>query len=376
MSTPLQQALVLSEQALALSNPNPRVGCVLTTPDGGVLGEGFTQAAGQAHAEVMALRDAAARGHSVVGATAWVTLEPCSHFGRTPPCCDALVAAGIGTVHIATLDPNPLVAGRGAERLRAAGVQVHVLPPNDALAQAVRRLNVGFFSRMQRGTPWVRMKIAASLDGITALPNGQSQWITGPEARCDGHAWRARACAVLTGIGTVLEDDPMLDVREAPVTRQPHLVVVDSDLHTPLNARLWQAPAQGLPRQIWLAHHGQPATAAALQARGATLLPSPGPGPKVDLPWLLAELGQREVNELHLEAGHKLNGSFLREGLVDELLVYLAPTWLGQGAGMSRFGPLESLQQALALRFDEVVPVGQDLRVRAVVKGRDSWLGG
>lgn len=376
MSAALQRALELSQQALTLSNPNPRVGCVITGADGAVLGEGFTQAAGQAHAEVMALRGAAARGHSVVGATAWVTLEPCSHFGRTPPCCDALVAASIGTVHIATLDPNPLVAGRGAERLRAAGVQVHVLPANDALAQAVRRLNIGFFSRMQRGTPWVRMKVAASLDGITALPNGQSQWITGPEARRDGHAWRARACAVLTGIGTVLEDDPMLDVREAPVIRQPHLVVVDSELHTPLHARLWQAPAQDLSRQIWLAHHGQPATAAALQERGATLLPSPGPGPKVDLPWLLAELGRREVNELHLEAGHKLNGSFLREGLVDELLVYLAPTWLGQGAGMSRFGPIETLQEGLALRFDEVSPVGQDLRVRAVVQGRDSWLGG
>ena len=376
MNSPLQRALDLSQQALTLSNPNPRVGCVITHTDGGVLGEGFTQAAGQAHAEVMALRDAAARGHSVVGATAWVTLEPCSHHGRTPPCCDALVAAGIATVHIATLDPNPLVAGQGAGRLRAAGVQVHLRPPDDTLAQAVRRLNVGFFSRMQRGRPWVRMKVAASLDGVTALPNGQSQWITGPEARRDGHAWRARACAVLTGIGTVLEDNPMLDVREVPVTRQPHLVVVDSDAQTPLDARLWQAPAQGLARQVWLAHAGQPAAAAALRERGATLLASPGSGPKVDLPWLLAELGRREVNELHLEAGHKLNGSFLREGLVDELLVYLAPTWLGQGACMSRFGPLESLQQGLALRFDEVAPLGADLRLRAVVKGRDSGLGG
>ena len=219
MNSPLQRALDLSQQALTLSNPNPRVGCVITHTDGGVLGEGFTQAAGQAHAEVMALRDAAARGHSVVGATAWVTLEPCSHHGRTPPCCDALVAAGIATVHIATLDPNPLVASQGAERLRAAGVQVHLRPPDDTLAQAVRRLNVGFFSRMQRGRPWVRMKVAASLDGVTALPNGQSQWITGPEARRDGHAWRARACAVLTGIGTVLEDNPMLDVREVPADR-------------------------------------------------------------------------------------------------------------------------------------------------------------
>lgn len=375
MTHAMQRALELSQHALTLSNPNPRVGCVLTDAAGMVLGQGFTQAAGQAHAEVMALRDAAARGHSVVGATAWVTLEPCSHFGRTPPCCDALVAAGIATVHIAAMDPNPLVASQGAERLRAAGVQVQVLPPSDAIAQAVRRLNIGFFSRMRRGTPWVRMKVAASLDGITALPNGQSQWITGTEARRDGHAWRARACAVLTGIGTVLEDDPMLDVRELPVTRQPHLVLVDSDAQTPLDAKLWQVPAQGLERQIWLAHAGQPATAAALRERGAKLLASPGAGPKVDLPWLLTELGRREINELHLEAGHKLNGSFLREGLVDELLVYLAPTWLGQGAGMSRIGPLESLQQGLALRFEEVTPVGADLRVRAVLKGRDSWLG-
>ena len=362
---PLIRALDISHQALTLSNPNPRVGCVITAKDGTLLGEGFTQAAGQAHAEVMALRDAATKNLSVRGATAWVTLEPCSHFGRTPPCCDALVQAGIAAVYVATLDPNPLVAGQGVARLRAAGVEVHVLPADSPVAQAVHRLNIGFFSRMQRGTPWVRMKIAASLDGITALPNGQSQWITGPEARRDGHAWRARACAVLTGIGTVLEDDPMLDVREVPTSRQPHLVVVDSELQTPLHARLWQVPAQGLPRQIWLAHHGQPSTAAALCERGATLLPSPGPGPKVDLPWLLAELGRREVNELHLEAGHKLNGSFLREGLVDELLVYLAPTWLGQGAGMSRFGPLESLQQALTLEFSDVRMIGSDIRIVA-----------
>ena len=377
MSVFLTRALALSERSLKLSNPNPRVGCVITSADGSVLGEGFTQAAGQAHAEVMALRDAATQGASVQGATAWVTLEPCSHVGRTPPCCDALVQAGIAKVHIATLDPNPKVAGQGAQRLRAAGIEVHVLAEDDPLCLATRQLNIGFFSRMLRGTPWVRMKMAASLDGITALPNGQSQWITGAAARQDGHAWRARACAVLTGIGTVLEDDPMLDVRDISTPRQPHLVVVDSALQTPLQARLWQAPAHGLSRQIWIAHaNGAPTHAAsALQAQGAQLMTLGGTDHhKVDLPSLLTELGRREVNELHIEAGHKLNGSFLREGLVDELLVYLAPCWLGQGAGMSRFGPLEHLQDKLNLSFEQVTPVGPDLRIVARVNNSARFL--
>ncbi len=375
MMDPFIRALEISHQALTLSNPNPRVGCVITAKDGTLLGEGFTQAAGQAHAEVMALRDAATKNISVRGATAWVTLEPCSHFGRTPPCCDALVQAGIATVYVATLDPNPLVAGQGVARLRAAGVEVHVLPSDSPVAQAVHRLNIGFFSRMQRGTPWVRMKIAASLDGVTALPNGQSQWITGPEARRDGHAWRARACAVLTGIGTVLEDDPMLDVREVHTSRQPHLVVVDSALQTPGQARLWNAPSQDLQRHIWLACHETAKLPEALADRSCSLLRSPSSGPKVDLHWLLRELGNKEVNELHVEAGHKLNGSLLREGLVDELLIYLAPTWLGQGAGMSRFGPLESLHEGLRMQFNDVKTLGPDLRILAGVSGRDRFLG-
>lgn len=224
----IDTALSCAQQAVGLSEPNPRVGCVLTSPTGEVIGQGHTQRVGGPHAEIEALRDAQARGVSTQGATAYVTLEPCSHHGRTPPCCDALVAAGVARVVMATLDPNPLVGGRGAERLRAAGIAVDVLPPNSEQAQAARELNIGFFSRMIRQTPWVRMKMAASLDGVTALNNGASQWITGAPARTDGHAWRARAGAVLTGIGTVLEDDPMLDVRLVPATRQPHLVIVDS----------------------------------------------------------------------------------------------------------------------------------------------------
>src|SRR4051812_19491026 len=217
VSTPMRQALALAGQAVGLTGPNPRGGCVIVGADGAVLGHGHTQRAGGPHAEIMALRDAAAAGREVRGATAYVTLEPCSHHGRTGPCCDALVAAGIARVVASCTDPNPLVAGRGFERLRAAGVAVET---GDG-ADATRELNLGFFSRMVRGTPWVRMKVAASLDGKTALDDGRSQWITGEAARADGHAWRARATAVLTGIGTVLQDDPRLDVRLAPAPRQP-----------------------------------------------------------------------------------------------------------------------------------------------------------
>ena len=241
----MQRALALARQALWLTSPNPRVGCVITAADGTVLGEGHTQRAGGPHAEVVALRDAAARGHSVQGATAWVTLEPCAHQGRTGPCCDALAATGIGRVVSAMTDPNPKVAGQGMARLAAAGVQTDTLPPASDIAVQARELNIGFFSRMERGLPWVRMKIAASLDGQTSLQNGQSQWITSEPARSDGHAWRARACAVLTGIGTVLEDNPRLDVRGHDTPRQPHLVIVDSRLETPLGARLFETLGQG-----------------------------------------------------------------------------------------------------------------------------------
>jgi diaminohydroxyphosphoribosylaminopyrimidine deaminase / 5-amino-6-(5-phosphoribosylamino)uracil reductase len=360
----LREALELARRSIGSTEPNPRVGCVLVAADGTrVLGSGHTQPAGQAHAEVMALRDAAARGQDVRGATAYVTLEPCAHHGRTGPCCDALVAAGIARVVGSLEDPNPLVAGEGFARLRAAGVSVEV----GAGAREARELNIGFFSRMLRARPWVRMKIAASLDGQTALANGQSQWITGEGARADGHAWRARAGALLTGVGTVLEDDPRLDVRLAKAGQQPPLVVVDSRLQTPATAALFGVP----DRAVWVyAAESNPEAQAALEARGATVTHLPGPGQKVDLGALLMDLAGRGVNELHVEAGFKLNGSLLREGLVDELLVYLAPTLLGPGQGMANIGPLARLTDAMPLEFTSVERVGPDVRLVARPLGR------
>jgi diaminohydroxyphosphoribosylaminopyrimidine deaminase/5-amino-6-(5-phosphoribosylamino)uracil reductase len=318
----------------------------------------------------MALRDAAERDHSVQGATAWVTLEPCAHQGRTGPCCDALAAAGIGRVVAAMTDPNPKVAGQGMARLAAAGVQTETLGPTSDEAIQARELNIGFFSRMERALPWVRMKVATSLDGQTALQNGQSQWITGPEARADGHAWRARACAILTGIGTVLEDDPQLNVRGLDVPRQPHLVVVDSRLDMPLNAKLLDTQGTGeQARQIWIYTATAPQDAqhadkrAALIARGVTLIDMPGPGGKVDLAAMLRDLARREINELHVEAGHKLNGSFIREGLVDEYLVYIAPQLLGPGQGMANLPALTALSDTVKLAFHAVDRVGQDVRL-------------
>jgi diaminohydroxyphosphoribosylaminopyrimidine deaminase / 5-amino-6-(5-phosphoribosylamino)uracil reductase len=313
----------------------------------------------------MALRDAEANGHDVRGATAWVTLEPCSHHGKTGPCCDALISAGIRKVVASIADPNPLVAGRGFERLRAAGIEVEVGPG----AAEARELNIGFFSRMIRKTPWVRMKVAASLDGKTALPDGASQWITGEAARTDGHAWRARACAVLTGIGTVLEDNPSLDVRLVETPRQPHLVVVDSRLQTPLDAKLF-SPTRRVLIYCAVDDTGR---AAALTARGAEVIRLSGQGDKVDLAAMLTDLARREVNELHVEAGHKLNGSLVRVGLVDELLVYLAPKLLGEGRDMASFGPLGELAAALPLEFKSVESVGADLRIVARVAGRDRF---
>ena len=271
----------------------------------------------------------------------------------------------------ALTDPNPQVAGQGFERLRAARLEVQV---GDGAAQAAAQ-NPGFLSRMTRQKPWTRLKIAASLDGQTSLTNGQSQWITGPDARADGHAWRARACAVLTGIGTVLEDDPVLDLRlctqlENP-PRMPHLVIVDSRLDTPLHAKLFKhtGPKALTPRQVWIyGAVNQPEKKAALEALGAQVTILPNPQGKVDLKALMHDLARREVNELHIEAGHKLNGSLIREGCVDELLVYLAPQMLGLGQGMAHWGPLEELSQGLSLTFTETELIGKDLRVLARVQ--------
>ena len=312
-------------------------------------------------------------------------MSPWSPARTTPPCCDALIEAGVAKVVIATLDPNPLVAGQGVTRLRAAGIEVEVIPPDSPASREARELNVGFFSRMIRKTPWVRMKTATSLDGTTALNNGVSQWITGPEARADGHAWRARACAILTGIGTVLEDDPRLNVRGMDTPRQPHLVIVDSRLETPVSARLFETegdtPPEAAKRQIWIyCAVDDAARRAALEQRGASVIHLPGPTEatrhKVDLAALLQHLARREVNELHVEAGHKLNGSLVREGLVDEFLVYVAPKLLGPGMGMLNLTPLERLEDGVAMHFHAVDKVGEDLRILARVAGRDGFLHG
>jgi len=351
----MRQALALSQQAIFITSPNPRVGCVITSADGHLLGQGHTQAAGQAHAEIMALRDAQSRGHGVTGATAYVTLEPCAHHGRTGPCCDALVQAGIARVVASVQDPNPQVAGQGLARLRAADIEVHT----GLLEEEARELNIGFFKRMQQGTPWLRMKIAQSLDGQTALHNGNSQWITSQAARDDGHHWRARACAVLSGIGTVLQDDPMLNVRAVNTTRQPDLLLVDSRLQTPLSAKLWNEQRRVV---IFHALHA-PEKEKALKAQGATLVCLNGPGDKVDLPAMVQHLGQLNYNEVHVEAGHKLNGSLLSAGLIDELLVYLAPLLTGPGQSMAALPTLTNLAQAQTWQFSQTTQIGADLRL-------------
>ena len=357
---PWHLTLALAEQAIGLSDPNPRVGCLIVSADGAtLLGQGHTQAAGGPHAEVMALRDAQARGADVRGATVYVTLEPCAHHGRTPPCCDALVAAGVGRVEIAVGDPNPLVNGQGTARIAAAGIAIGRAP--DDIARQARELNIGFFSRMERGRPWLRMKMAGSLDGRTALPNGASQWITGPEARADGHAWRRRAGAVLTGIGTVLADDPSLDVRLVQTAHQPLRCVVDARLDTPPDARLFDSPSP----VILFTASSDASRRAALQARGAQIVDVAQHDGRLDLEQVLAALAGRQVNEVHVEAGARLNGALLRTGRVDELLVYVAPTLLGTGRGLADLGQLQSLTDALPFDFHDVTKVGADLRILA-----------
>jgi diaminohydroxyphosphoribosylaminopyrimidine deaminase/5-amino-6-(5-phosphoribosylamino)uracil reductase len=352
----MQLALDWAGKGVTTSMPNPSVGCVLVK-DGHLIGAGTTQPPGQAHAEIQALLDAKSHGHTVQGATAYVTLEPCSHFGRTPPCCDALIEAGITRVVAAMTDPNPKVAGRGLAKLTAAGIRVDTpLMEHEAF-----EINIGFFTRMRTGRPWIRMKVAASLDGKTALHNNQSQWITGEAARADGHHWRARSGAILTGIGTLLEDDPQLTVRAVPTTRQPLRVIVDSKLQTPVAARALHNPSSG---GVLIAHAThKPEHQERLAAAGAELLYLPNEQGKVDLPQLMLELGKREINELHVEAGSKLNASLIREGCVDELLLYLAPSLLGDARGMFELPALDDLQQRRRLQFHQVTQIGEDLRI-------------
>jgi len=351
----MAEALRLAENGLFTATPNPRVGCVIVR-DGETVGSGWHEKAGGPHAEAVALRAAGARAR---GATAYVSLEPCNHHGRTPPCSEALIEAGIARVVAAMPDPNTKVAGGGFAALRAAGIRVE----SGLMQEEARALNIGFVARMSRGRPWLRMKIAASLDGRTALANGRSQWITGPEARRDGHAWRARACAVLTGIGTVRDDDPQLNVREVETPRQPLIVVVDSRLQLPLSARLLQSG-----RVLVAAAVEDKVAIAALQDKGAEVVVLPNASGKVELTELARELARRELNEVHVEAGYKLNGSLLREGLVDELLVYLAPAILGDGArGMFGLPELTDLTQKRLVQFTGMQTLGSDLRILARV---------
>lgn len=348
----MARALRLAERGLTTTTPNPRVGCVLVK-DGAVVGEGWHERAGEPHAEIHALN---AAGNLARGATAYVTLEPCSHHGRTPPCAEALIAAGVARLVAAMCDPNPQVAGQGLAQLNAAGIAV----ADGLLAHEARELNIGFVSRMERGRPWVRLKLAASLDGKTALNNGRSQWITGPEARRDGHAWRARACAILTGAGTVRDDDPRLTVRDVETFRQPLRVVVDSHFETPPTARILEGG-----HTLLAAASEDAARIATLRAAGAEVLVLPNPQGKVDLPRLLRLLAERGVNELHVEAGHKLNGSLLREGLVDELLLYFAPTLIGSGREMFPLPEIDDLAGRRDLKIVDLRRVGGDIRILA-----------
>ena len=348
----MTRALALAERGLYTTTPNPRVGCVVVK-DGAVIGEGWHESAGLAHAEVNALADATAHGHDPRGATLYVTLEPCNHAGRTPACTDAVLAAGIARVVLAMRDPNPSAA-HGAVRLAAKGVTVDAGLCEDE----ARELNPGFISAQTRGRPWVRLKVAASLDGRTALANGESRWITGEAARHDGHHFRARACAVLTGIGTVRSDDPELTVRAVTTPRQPRRIVVDRNAEMPPTARV----LQGAGALVVTAGARNPKWSASVES-----VALPDATGRVDLAAMLRELVQRDVHELHVEAGAGLNGALLAAGLVDELLLYVAPSILGDPArGVADFpGGLASLSARVPFALHDVARIGDDLRIIA-----------
>ena len=366
-------ALELAQRALFLTSPNPRVGCVIVSEDGTLLGQGHTQRAGQAHAEVMALQDAQQKGHSVEGATVYVSLEPCSHVGRTPPCCDALIKAKVKAVYMSILDPNPLVSGQGAAQLRAHGIEVHV----GLGADRATELNLGFLKRMQHQMPWVRSKIAASLDGHTATDTGVSQWITSAPSRADGHAFRAQSCCTLTGIGTVLADDPSLDVRELCTPRQPDVVILDSSLRIPLDAKILKIQRRTF---IYCALEFDPQSqeliypntkeslllrqkVQALQELGVIVKGQPQAQKRIDLQHVCRDLAKEQMNEVHVEAGAVLNGALMENDLIDELLLYMAPTWLGSGRGMSLMQKTQALTQAKHFEWKEITRTGEDLRL-------------
>jgi diaminohydroxyphosphoribosylaminopyrimidine deaminase/5-amino-6-(5-phosphoribosylamino)uracil reductase len=370
--TLMTHALRLAEHGLFTTDPNPRVGCVVVR-DGEIVGEGWHCRAGEEHAEVHALRQAGDRAR---GAVVYVTLEPCCHHGRTPPCADALIAAGVARVVAAMEDPNPRVAGKGLEQLRHADIRVEA----EVLQREAENLNPGFVQRMRRGVPWVRCKMAMSLDGRTALANGESRWITGAAARRDVQYWRARSSAVMTGIGTVLADDPALTVRlEAPLAaryacgaeiRQPLRVVLDSRLRLPADARILRQPGR---TRIFAVAAEDPATAVALNAAGAGIdyVPSASGGEGVDLKAVLRCLAREGVNELWVEAGPTLCGALLQAGLIDELILYVAPLLMGDAArGLFHLPMFANMADCLALDIADIRAVGNDWRISARVSGK------
>ncbi len=389
----MQRALRLAENAIGLSQPNPRVGCVLTDEWGTFLGEGFTQQAGSHHAEVMALQHAKNMGNAerLCGAVAHVTLEPCSHTGRTPPCCLALAKAKIRKVVVAMLDPNPQVAGNGLAALRDVGIEVELLPIHHPLAVQAHELNIGFFNRMRTGNPWVRLKMAGSLDGTTALPNGKSQWITGELARQDGHFWRKRSCAVLTGLGTLQADNPSLNVRHTETHHQPHVVLVDAQFQLstiPESLSILRNPTVGLDacRKIlvytalpdasflspaqkeWLEKHAH----AHVQVYFLPVVNNNNHDDNIDfknkmrvnLSAMMKHLCiNHHINELHVEAGAGLNGSLLQADCVDELLLYIAPVLLGAGKKMADLSSLSEINHAQRWQMTHINKIGEDVRL-------------
>ena len=353
----MARALRLAEKGMYTTTPNPRVGCVIVR-DGNVIGEGWHERAGGPHAERVALDRA---GTGANGATAYVTLEPCSHHGRTPPCADALIHAGLKRVVIAMQDPNPQVNGAGVQRLRDAGIKVDC----GVLEEQARELNIGYAMRMTAGRPWMRLKIASGLDGKTALENGASQWITSPHARRDAHRWRARSCAIMTGIGTLTEDDPRLTVREVDTPRQPLRVVVDSRLRIAPDSRIFSGGGVLVATAC-----DDKARIARVTGLGAQVAVLPDAGGKVNLRQLMAELGARGLNEVLVEAGINLHSALLRADAVDELLLYFAPKLLGErGRGMFDLGPLEEMDGVAELDLKELRRIGPDLRMLARLKG-------
>lgn len=348
----MARALKLAARGLQTTDPNPRVGCVIAQGED-VVGDGYHRRAGSPHAEVAAL---AAAGERARGATAYVTLEPCSHHGRTPPCADALVAAGVARVVYAVGDPNPRVNGGGEARLEAAGIEV----TSGVLERAARALNIGFLSRMERGRPWVRLKLAASLDGRTALADGESRWITSETARADVQLLRARSSAILTGSGTVLQDDPRLNVRLPGATRQPLRVVLDEGLDIPPDARILAPPGE----TVVMTASEDAVRAGRLAAAGARVETIVRGDKGLDLHAVMSRLAELEVNELHVECGATLAGGLLSAGLIDELVIYLAPTLLGDGARpLMALGPLAAMSDRPGFEITAMRRIGPDLKL-------------